>query len=207
MPESPSTSTTVTAELETVQPGDGSDDLGDDAGGDDFEELPGRPLRKRFGPLTFLLLGLIIACGAFYGGATYGKSQGTSGSTGRLASALASSALASTGGKFPSRGSFPSRVSKSSSSGSPGTFSLVGSGVSGTIKLITGKDFYVEESTGTIVRVNTGTGTTVTVSSSGSVAQLHPGDTVTVLGANKSGTVTATRITDSSSATTSSSSG
>ncbi len=196
-------STTDTGELDVVPP----EATGDGAGGaGDFGELPGRPLRKRFGPLTYLLLGLIVACGAFYGGARYGKSNGTSGSSGAGFAALASRLGASTGGKLPSGTSFPggggsggtSKSSSSAPSGSGGTFSFLGAGgVSGTIKLITGKDFYVEESTGTVVKVDTSAATTISVSSTASVTKLHPGDSVTITGTNKNGTVTATRITDS----------
>lgn len=199
MSDQPSASTTATAGLEVAPP----DGAGETASEDDLGELPGRPLRKRFGPLTYLLLGLIVACGAFYGGARYGKSQGTSSSTGGFA-ALASRSGTSTGGKLPSGVSFPGGSSKSSSSApttGSGSFSFLGGGVSGTIKLITGKDFYVEESTGTVVKVDTSAGTAITVSTAASVTKLHPGDSVTVLGTNKNGTVAATRVTDSGAST------
>lgn len=170
-------SLTRPAELDAPPPTDEANERDGEAI-EEFGELPGRPLRKRFGPLAYLLLAALVACGAFYGGARYGKSQATS---------------------TTSSVSFPASASRSSSSRSAG-FSF-GTTVLGTIKLITGKDFYVEESTGTVVKVDTGAGTTVTVSSAASVSQLHPGDTVTVLGTNKNGTVTATRVSDSGSST------
>jgi len=212
MSEQHSATTTDTAELDLGAPDTAGGRTGHGATGDEFGELPGRPLRKRFGPLTYLLLGLIVACGAFYGGARWGKAQGTSsGSTGGFA-ALASRLGTSTGAKVPSGVTFPGagstgKASKTSSSApsrsGSGAFSFLGGGISGTIKLVTGKDFYVEESTGTVVKVDTGTGTTISVSSSATVTKLHPGDSVTVLGTNKNGTVSATRVTDSGSSTTS----
>jgi hypothetical protein len=203
-----SASASDNAELE-VAPLDSGGEVEGGASGDEFGELPGRPLRKRFGPVTYLLLGLIVACGAFYGGARYGKSQGTSGSTGGFAT-LASRFGATTGGTLPGGVSFPGGTtpgkSSTTSSSAPsrsgsGGFSFLGGGVSGTIKLITGKNFYVQESTGTIVKVDTKPGTAITVSSGASVTQLHPGDSVTVFGTNTSGTVSATRVTDSGSST------
>lgn len=205
---------TTTAELDAGPP---TEEVGKGAsaelGIEEFGQLPGRPLRKRMGPLGYLLLAALVACAAFYGGARYGESQGSSGSTSGLAAGLAARFATSTNGTSSSGSSSASGTSlprgasrsSSSSSPSPGSGSFLGSAVSGTIKLITGKDFYVTESGGTTVKVTTSAGTTIAISSTGSVSQLHPGDRVTVLGPNNNGTVSAKSISDLGNAGTSSS--
>jgi hypothetical protein len=204
MSDQQTASVTTTAEVPAVSPaGPAGDCPGGDTGIEDFGDLPGRPLRKRMGPLTYLLLAALVACAAFYGGARYEKSSGTSASASGFPAGLASRFASSSTGKrsFPGGLSFPtgssgSASSKSTGSGAGSYFGL-GTAVSGTVKLITGKSFYVEEATGTIVKVATTPGTTISISSAGSVSQLHPGDSVTVLGKNKNGTVSATSVSDS----------
>lgn len=195
MSDQQSASVTTTARIPAVP---ATEPTGDGQGGDaaleDFGDLPGRPLRKRMGPLTYLLLAALVACGAFYGGARYGKSSGTSASSSGFPAGFAS--------RFAS-----SRSGSSSKSPGGGTsfFGGLGTAVTGTVKLITGRSFYVEESTGTIVKVATSPVTSISISSAGTVSQLHPGDSVTVLGKKKGGTVSATSVSDSGNAGASSS--
>jgi hypothetical protein len=197
----PAPRTTPTAELDVAAPGSGPSESGDVSGGlGDLGPLPGRPRRKRLGPLTYLLAAAVIACGAFYAGARLEGSSGTSTSAGGLAAAFASR-LGASGAKSAGGFSFPGGAAKFSSAGArpSGGVSGFGTAVTGTVKLVTGKDFYVAESTGTIVKVATGAGTAISVSSTGSVSDLHPGDRVTVVGKKKSGTVSATSVSDSGS--------
>ena len=92
-----------------------------------------------------------------------------------------------------------SSTSSTSPSAGAGSFFGLGTAVSGTIKLVTGTSSYVAEATGTVLKVQTSAGTAVTVSSPGSVSELHPGETVTVVGKQRSGTVSATSVSTSGS--------
>ncbi len=62
--------------------------------------------------------------------------------------------------------------------------------------LIDGPNVYLREADQTVVKVATNAGTTISVTSTGTVANLHPGDTVRVTGPTGSdGTIAATSLT------------
>jgi hypothetical protein len=154
----------------------------------DQDELPGRPLRKRFGPLTAVLLALALGAAAFYGGVVVEKHKVTSSSSGggaaaalaarfrSLATAAGGTGAAAAGGGFGGGG---------------------GGAITGTITLVDGDNVYVTLNDGSIVKAVTGPGSQITVTSTGTVTSLHPGDSVTVTGpAAANGDVTATSIRD-----------
>jgi hypothetical protein len=68
-----------------------------------------------------------------------------------------------------------------------------GGGITGTVKLVDGTTVYVETADGTTLIVKT-SGTTA-VSAPGALKDLTAGSTVTVVGQNANGAVTATSIT------------
>ena len=73
---------------------------GDEEEQDYYDDEPtGRPVRKRFGPLSLILCALVIAGGAFYGGVRVEKSKAStsSASTGSLAALAARSAALAPG--------------------------------------------------------------------------------------------------------------
>ena len=147
----------------------------------DQEELPGRPLRKRFGPSTAVLLALALAAVAFYGGVTVEKHKVKSTSSG-------GTSLAALAARF--RGAAAGAGAGTGGGGAGGA-------VTGTITLVDGVNVYITQSDGNIVKAVTSAGSTITVTSPGTVTSLHPGDSVTVTGpANSNGDVTATSIRD-----------
>lgn len=81
----------------------------------------------------------------------------------------------------------------------PGGFGGPGRGTNGTIASIDGPTFTVTTPAGTTVKVVTNSSTTFTVTSAGSLANIRPGDNVTVMGTTSGTSVAAERITDSGS--------
>jgi hypothetical protein len=159
-----------------------------EADGDDFvtEILTRR--KRRLPVLTAILVLAVAAGGAFIGGAEVQKHYGTSSSSSSTSGASAFSALASrlrAGGAAAGGRSF-------FAGGAGGA----GGGVSGTVTLIKGSTLYVTDTTGTTVLVHTSPASRVSKTVSGSIQTIHPGDSVTVLGAQAAnGSYTATGIT------------
>ncbi|MCU1378711.1 MAG: hypothetical protein JWN29_1694 [Acidimicrobiales bacterium] len=72
-----------------------------------------------------------------------------------------------------------------------------GGATAGTVKLVDGDVIYVTSTSGDIIKVRTTSGSTITKSSTATVGDIRPGDTVVVQGqAGSDGTVAATRVTD-----------
>jgi hypothetical protein len=160
------------------------------AGDDDFvAEILAR--RKRRLPiLTAILVLAVAAGGAFIAGAEVQKHYGKSTSAGTggaptlsaLASRFRAGGGAGTGGGTGRAGFF-------------GGAGGAGGGTTGTVTLIKGSTLYVTNSSGTTVLVHTSPASRVTKSVTGSVQTIHPGDTVTVTGAQAAnGSYTAAAI-------------
>jgi hypothetical protein len=139
---------------------------------------------------TLVLVGLLVAAGALWGGAALQRSQGSSGNG---ASALASRlrAFAGTAGASGftfGRGGFGG----ARGAGAAGANALVG-----TVTLVKGNTLYVTNAAGSLVKVSLGSSTTITKSSTITAAGLLQGDTVVVTGATaKNGAIAATRVVD-----------
>ncbi|HET9170829.1 MAG TPA: hypothetical protein VFN97_15435 [Actinospica sp.] len=152
------------------------------------EELAARPPRARLPKVTLALSAGILVAAGFVGGVLAQKHLGgTSGGTGR-AGALASSFAAARGS---GRGGF------GGGAGGVGAGTGTGGGsITGSITVVSGGTLYVTAANGTVYTVQTSGGTSVKLSSSGSLSQLKPGQTVTIAGTRGSGgTVNATTIT------------
>ncbi len=157
-------------------------------------ELPRRPRRRLLGvggnPIALTLLAvLLIACG-FIGGVLVEKGQSSSSSSGGGAGGLAArfAALRS--------GAATGARSRSSDTGAGGFPGAAGAGrTSGEVSYLSGSTLYVTDAEGNTVKVLTSAGTTVTKTVSSHVKSIHPGETVTILGATgKNGTVSAETI-------------
>jgi hypothetical protein len=161
------------------------------------EELAARPQRTKPPKLTLALsAGVLIAAG-FVGGVLAQKHYGTaSGGTGRAARAspvAGRGAGAGAGTGAAGRGGFGGF---GGGAGSAATGGFGGSSITGSITVVSGDTLYITSTTGTVYTVKTSGTTTVKLSSSGSLSQLKPGQTVTISGTQGSGgTVTATTIT------------
>ena len=161
-------------------------------GDDDFvaEILTRR--KRRLPILTAILVLAVAAGGAFIAGAEVQKHYGKSSSGSGAGAASAFSALAS---RFRAGGG--AGAGAGAGTGRTGFFGAggAGGGTTGTVTLIKGSTLYVTDSSGTTVLVHTSPASRVTKSVSGSVQTIHPGDTVTVTGAQAAnGSYTAAAI-------------
>ncbi len=158
-------------------------------------ELPRRPRRRPLGvggnPIPLALLAvLLIACG-FIGGVLVEKGQSSSSSTGGGAGGLAARFAA-----LRSGASATGARSRSAGAGAGGFPGAAGAGrTSGEVSYLSGNTMYVTDAEGNTVKVVTSAGTTVTKTVRSRVKSIHPGETVTILGAaGKNGIVNAETI-------------
>jgi hypothetical protein len=148
-------------------------------------------------PVTRVLLVLIVLAVGFLGGALVDRSQRSSSSSNSAQSLVNAFRRARTGAA--------GATGASGASGAGGLGAgLFGGGAAGgatigTVKLVDGKNVYVQDTAGDVIKVTTDAGTQVTVSKPGTVQQLAPGSTVIVQGTTSSdgSSMTATSITPS----------
>jgi hypothetical protein len=142
-------------------------------------------------PLTRVLLVLIVLGVGFLGGALVDRWQRPSSSANNAQSLI---------------NSFRRARGASGASGATGAAAggLFGAGAGGgatvgTVKLVDGKNVYVQDASGNVVKVTTDPSTQVTVSKAGTVQELEPGSTVIVQGKASSdgSSMAATSITPS----------
>ncbi len=150
-----------------------------------------RRRRKRLPAVTAVLALAVVAAAGVIGGIEIQKHWGSSPSSNGSSGAAA--AFAS---RFGSGGA--GRAGGRSGSGGFGAFpggGFGGDAAVGTVTLIKGSSLYVTEADGNTVLVHTSAGSQVTKTVQGTVKTVHPGDTVTVTGAQASdGSYTASRI-------------
>jgi hypothetical protein len=167
---------------------------------DDLTPALARRPRVKLPSLTMFLIAAVIAGAGFYAGALVGKDHASSGAGGfaaafRGAAATGTAAAGRTGrtgaGGF---GGFGGGAG-GTGGGAGGAEGAAGNDTIGTIKLVQGNTLYVESETGAIVQVQVSSATKITISSTGTVKNLTPGETVVVAGAkDSSGGVSATTI-------------
>ncbi|MET7422375.1 hypothetical protein [Dactylosporangium sp. NPDC005555] len=164
-----------------------SDDLLAQPLDDDLNERITKAAPRRLANrATFVLAGLALLVAGFVGGAQVQKSYGTAPAATGVPGGANPAALAS---QFAGRGGF-------NNGGQAGTGTQTGArggGITGTVKLVDGTTVYVETADGQTLIVKT-SGTT-TVSAPGALKDLTAGSSVTIVGQNADGTVTATSIT------------
>jgi hypothetical protein len=168
---------------------------------DDLSPVLARRPRAKLPSLTLTLCVAVIAAAGFFGGAEVGKHDGGSGSSGLAAfrGAAASAAAGRTGTGRTGTGFTGFGAGGTGAGGAGAGGAAAGGATVGTIKLVDGNTVYVETEAGSIVQVAVSAGTKITVSSSGTVKDLQPGQTVIVAGAKSaSGGVNATTISQSS---------
>ena len=160
--------------------------------------LPARPRRHVNGPVTAVLLALLVGAICFYVGIRVEKSQlpstaGTSGTgTGsRLAAALA--ARGTGAGTGAGAGGGGAGLARAFGAGGGGG----GNSSFGTISAVNGKTLFLTDVSGNTVKVAVSSATTITKSLGVSARSVHPGDTVVVSGLKGSnGTISATTVND-----------
>jgi hypothetical protein len=163
------------------------------------------PSRRRVGAVTVLLAAALVAAAGFFGGVKVEKSRVAP------ASNASSFAAARTNGRTTTtvEGASGARGANGATGGAGaggagaaggaggGFGGAGGGGVAGTVKLVDGANVYVTDAQGNVVKIVTNAGSTVTKTVEGTVADIHPGDTVIVQGQDQAdGSVAATRVVD-----------
>ncbi len=142
--------------------------------------------RRAITPVTRSLLALVVAGGAFLGGVLVERSQAKTTSSSALPSGVPANIAALFGGARTST----TVAGASGTTGASSTF--------GTVKLVDGKNVYVSDAQGNVVKVATTATTKITTSQTASIAKLKPSTTVIVQGTKGAdGTLTATSISQS----------
>lgn len=154
------------------------------------------PPRRRMPWLTLCLAAGIVAAAAFSGGVWYERDHGNGNGGGRSPVA---------GGGFGQRAGGASGYGQRNGAGfgqGQGAGQGQGGGSSttmttGTVKVVDGRNLYLTDAQGNIVKITTGGGTKVKLSKDGKVSDLQPGDTVVVQGTqDSSGNVAASQVTE-----------
>jgi hypothetical protein len=173
-----------------------------DDGDDEWQvSAPSNRLKMRLP--TAILLALLLAAGAFWGGAAVQRSDGSSSG---LASAFAGAAARLRGGGAAGT------AGAAGATGSSGFASLFGGGGAsatvGTVTDVQGSTIYITNSAGDIVKVVLSPTAKITRTATVSASGLTLGDTVIVQGATaKNGTVTATSVAATAAGTTATAAG
>ncbi|WBP87792.1 DUF5666 domain-containing protein [Kitasatospora cathayae] len=123
------------------------------------------PPRRKLPWLTLVLAGGVIATGAFAGGVWYQQEQGTS--SGKSSPRTAAAAAA---GGYGGQG-----AGRRGGQGQGGF-------TRGTVKAVDGNTVYLTDANGNTIKVTTGDSTKVQLNKEGKVADLQPGQSVTVVG-------------------------
>jgi len=141
--------------------------------------------RRVVSPATRVLLALVVVAGAFLAGALVDRWQRPA-SASSSASSLLAQFRAARGGRGASGATGASGASGASGAGFAGLFGggggAGGGATVGTVKLVDGRNVYVQDAAGDVIKVTTTPATQVTVSKQASVSQLAPGTTVIVRG-------------------------
>ncbi|MET8699204.1 hypothetical protein ABZW10_10085 [Kitasatospora sp. NPDC004723] len=133
------------------------------------------PPRRRLPWLSLALAGAVIATAAFAGGVRYQKDNGSdrAAGSGRTTASGAQQPRAGASG-YPGNGNGTRRNGQGGQGGQNGT--------RGTVKAVDGTTVYLTDSNGNTIKVTTGDGTKVQLNKEGKVADLQPGQSVTVMG-------------------------
>ncbi|MFF4384093.1 hypothetical protein [Kitasatospora sp. NPDC001547] len=132
------------------------------------------PPRRKLPWLSLVLAGGVIATGAFAGGVWFQQNHG---STGGKASARPAAAAAAAGGGYGQNNSRRGGQGGQGQGqgGQPGF-------ARGTVKAVDGTTVYLTDTNGNTIKVTTGDATKVQLNKEGKVADLLPGQSVTVVG-------------------------
>ena len=142
----------------------------------DPDELPPRPRRRLFTPLTGSLLAVLLAACGFAAGVLVEKGQAGNGTP-----AASGPFGARGGGGFGARnlGGRAAAAGGGPFAGGPG-----GGGTMGQVSSVRGRTLYVQDTQGNTIKVTLPAGATVSRTTSNSVRAIHPGDSVVVQGAS-----------------------
>ncbi|MBV2152744.1 DUF5666 domain-containing protein [Kitasatospora sp. SUK 42] len=150
------------------------------------------PPRRKLPWLSLVLAGGVIATGAFAGGVWFQQNHGSSGATGKSARASAAPAAGGYGQNAGRRGG--QGQGQGQGAGQAGF-------ARGTVKAVDGNTVYLTDANGNTIKVTTGDSTKVQLNKEGKVADLQPGQSVTVVGTpDSSGGYNATQLVEGAAA-------
>ncbi|MEU4119517.1 hypothetical protein AB0F71_34110 [Kitasatospora sp. NPDC028055] len=162
------------------------------------------PPRRKLPWLSLVLAGGVIATGAFAGGVWYQQGQG--GSSGAKPSARAASAAGPAAGSaaggygqggYGQGGGRRGGQGQGQGQGQGGQGGGQGGFARGTVKAVDGSTVYLTDANGNTIKVTTGDSTKVQLNKQGKVADLQPGQNVTVVGTpDSSGGYNATQLVE-----------
>ena len=159
--------------------------------GDDTWPSRARRSGVRLSVPVLVLLALVVAAGAFWGGAAVQRADGTT------SSGFAGTAAASRIAALFGRGSGGAGAA-GGAGGAGGVSGASAPAATGMVTAVVGSALYLTSSSGTIVKVQVPSTATVDLNAKTSVSSLKSGDTVVVEGSTgKSGIVTATSVSAS----------
>ncbi|MFG2909485.1 DUF5666 domain-containing protein [Kitasatospora sp. NPDC048286] len=136
------------------------------------------PPRRKLPWLSLVLAGGVIASGAFAGGVWFQQGQGSSSGGGKSARPAAAQTAA---GGYGQSGS-GRRGQGQGGQGQGGQGQGQGGFARGTVKAVDGNTVYLTDTNGNTIKVTTGDATKVQLNKEGKVADLQPGQSVTVVG-------------------------
>ena len=143
--------------------------------------------RRAITPLTRALLALVVVGAAFLGGVLVERSQAKTTASSASPAGIPANIAALFGGQ-----------TTTTVAGSGGGASTGPTQTFGSVKLVDGKNVYVSDAQGNVVKVATNAATKISVSQSASVSKLKPSTSVIVQGTSgPDGTITATSISQS----------
>lgn len=153
----------------------------------DSQELPPRPRRRLLTPLPLALAAvLLIACG-FIAGVLVEKSETSPSSGAGAASSSFAGLRSASGGATGTHGA-------GTGGGASSFLSRLGGGATvGQVAYVHGGTLYVTTAEGNTVKVATSEASTVSKTVKAAVGQIHPGETVTVIGEKGAGGTIAAR--------------
>ncbi|MDI5962020.1 hypothetical protein [Streptantibioticus silvisoli] len=155
------------------------------------------PPRRRLPWATLLLSGCVVAALAFTGGVLVEKNQSPAGARGGAAAFAGARGGAAGSGAAAGRTFGGTRGGTAAGAAGGAAGGAAAGMTTGTVKLVDGSTIYVSDAQGDIVKVTTAKSTTVSESKNGKVADLQPGQTVTVRGsADSSGDIKASTVTE-----------
>jgi hypothetical protein len=156
---------------------------------EEAEELPRRPRSRLLTPISMALVAVLLAAVGFIAGTRIEKQEASGSSSGVAGSSGSTAAGTSgTGATGKAAGSGARGVGASGAGSSQPT--------NGTVAYVSGTTLYVTDSEGNTVKVKTTKGTSISKTVTESVAKIHPGESVTVIGSKSSrGSVAAKTIT------------
>ncbi|MFD9689056.1 hypothetical protein ACFXPX_12885 [Kitasatospora sp. NPDC059146] len=154
------------------------------------------PPRRKLPWLSLVLAGGVIATGAFAGGVWYQQGQGGTSSGGK-APARAAAAGGQAAGGYGQGGQGQGGGRRGGQGGQGGQGGGQGGFARGTVKAVDGSTVYLTDANGNTIKVTTGDSTKVQLNKQGKVADLQPGQSVTVVGTpDSSGGYNATQLVE-----------